>query len=196
MTVEDAATRERAAVTGLDGVMRRIDDWIGAAPPAPGLVEGLRGRVESLRAEGTPLELCGALIDLGRELHRCASPAEAREVLAEAGAIAQEQRSDSLERMARATSIAAGARPRRSALRGPDALTRCERRVAELVACGCTNREVAATLVVSEKTVEGHLRSVFRKLGIRSRVEIAGELGGDARPAAARPASGLGPAQA
>jgi DNA-binding NarL/FixJ family response regulator len=54
-----------------------------------------------------------------------------------------------------------------------DALTPAEQRVAELVTEGRTNREVAAALVVSENTVESHLRSVYRKLGIRSRVELA-----------------------
>ena len=41
---------------------------------------------------------------------------------------------------------------------------------------GRTNREVAAALVLSENTVESHLRSVYRKLGIRSRVELARRL--------------------
>jgi DNA-binding CsgD family transcriptional regulator len=45
--------------------------------------------------------------------------------------------------------------------------------VAQLVAQGLTNREAAAALFVSPKTVEHHLRNVFRKLGIRRRAELA-----------------------
>jgi len=54
----------------------------------------------------------------------------------------------------------------------PDRLTPAEWRVAELAASGHTNREVAALLFVSSKTVEAHLARVYRKLGIRSRAEL------------------------
>jgi len=52
-------------------------------------------------------------------------------------------------------------------------LTPVERRVAELVAAGRTNREVATALFLSTRTVEGHLSRVYGKLGVRSRVELA-----------------------
>jgi DNA-binding NarL/FixJ family response regulator len=55
----------------------------------------------------------------------------------------------------------------------PDGLTPSERRVAELVAEGQTNREVAAALFLSERTVESHLSNAYRKLGVRSRTELA-----------------------
>jgi DNA-binding NarL/FixJ family response regulator len=55
-------------------------------------------------------------------------------------------------------------------------LTPAERRVARLAATGMTNREVAETLVVTEKTVESHMAASFRKLGIRSRTELARQL--------------------
>jgi DNA-binding CsgD family transcriptional regulator len=53
------------------------------------------------------------------------------------------------------------------------ALTPAEERVAALVAEGKTNREVAAALYLSERTVEGHLSHVFGKLGIKHRAELA-----------------------
>jgi DNA-binding NarL/FixJ family response regulator len=53
------------------------------------------------------------------------------------------------------------------------ALTPHEQRIAQLVAQGLTNRETAAALFVSTKTVEHHLRNVFRKLGLRRRAELA-----------------------
>jgi len=48
-----------------------------------------------------------------------------------------------------------------------------ERRVAVPVAGGVTNREIAARLFVSVKTVEAALTRTYRKLGVRSRVDIA-----------------------
>src|SRR5476649_1201247 len=53
------------------------------------------------------------------------------------------------------------------------ALTRSERAVAELVAHGLTNREVAASMLVSPHTIDSHLRQIFNQLGVRSRVELA-----------------------
>ena len=52
-------------------------------------------------------------------------------------------------------------------------LTKAEAAVAALVAEGRTNREVAASLVVSVKTVESHLARIFDKMGVRSRTELA-----------------------
>ncbi|MGX9789164.1 helix-turn-helix transcriptional regulator [Mycobacterium sp. MMS18-G62] len=51
-------------------------------------------------------------------------------------------------------------------------LTPSERRVAELAAAGLTNRDVAAKLFVSAKTVESNLTQIYRKLGIRTRAEL------------------------
>ena len=52
-------------------------------------------------------------------------------------------------------------------------LAATERRVAALVAQGRTNREIAAAMFVTENTVQTHIRHVFRKLGLRSRTELA-----------------------
>ena len=51
-------------------------------------------------------------------------------------------------------------------------LSPAERRVAEAVVAGLTNREVAASLFISEKTVEFHLHNIYRKHGIRSRTQL------------------------
>jgi DNA-binding CsgD family transcriptional regulator len=58
----------------------------------------------------------------------------------------------------------------------PGALTPAEERVAALVAEGKTNKEVAAALFLSDRTVEGHLARIFGKLGIRHRTELSGAL--------------------
>lgn len=55
-------------------------------------------------------------------------------------------------------------------------LTASERRIAELATSGMTNRDVAATLYVSLKTVEANLTQIYRKLGIRSRAQLAAML--------------------
>lgn len=68
-----------------------------------------------------------------------------------------------------------------------DALTPAEQRVAELVAEGRTNRETAAALMVSQHTVDSHLRGVYRKLGIRSRTELARRFAQLAQRADGRP---------
>jgi DNA-binding CsgD family transcriptional regulator/tetratricopeptide (TPR) repeat protein len=59
---------------------------------------------------------------------------------------------------------------------GEPSLSDREREVAELVATGATNREIGDRLFLSEKTVETHLSSVFRKLSVRSRAEVAARI--------------------
>jgi DNA-binding CsgD family transcriptional regulator len=65
---------------------------------------------------------------------------------------------------------------RSGAERGPGALSRREREIAELVAEGRTNKEIAAALFISEKTVEKHLSHVFEKLDVRRRAAVGNAL--------------------
>jgi DNA-binding NarL/FixJ family response regulator len=69
-----------------------------------------------------------------------------------------------------------GARPRRQQFTGVESLTAAEWRVARLATHGDSNREIAATLFITVRTVENHLASCYRKLGIGSRQELAGAL--------------------
>ena len=62
--------------------------------------------------------------------------------------------------------------------RGFDELTAHELRIALLAARGRSNPEIAADLVLSRKTIEYHLGQVYRKLGLRSRTELAAHLAG------------------
>jgi DNA-binding CsgD family transcriptional regulator len=67
----------------------------------------------------------------------------------------------------------AASRPARPHDPGLDALSQAEFRVAQAVAAGLTNRQAAAELIISVKTVDFHLQQMYRKLGIRSRTELA-----------------------
>jgi predicted ATPase/DNA-binding CsgD family transcriptional regulator len=64
---------------------------------------------------------------------------------------------------------------------GVGALTKRELEIAGLVADRMTNREIAASLFLSDKTIESHIRNIFHKLGVSSRVEIARTIERDRR---------------
>ena len=68
---------------------------------------------------------------------------------------------------------ASGNRPTHPHLTGVRAFTPAERHVAQLAADGLTNRQIAEHLFLSEKTVEAHLSRAYRKLGVRSRTQLA-----------------------
>jgi DNA-binding CsgD family transcriptional regulator len=79
--------------------------------------------------------------------------------------------------MARAELAATGETARRRDVSTLDHLTPQELQVALLLAAGRTTREAAAALFLSPKTIEYHLRSIYRKLGINSRDELAASMG-------------------
>ena len=93
---------------------------------------------------------------------------EARETLHGALAVFEELGAPLWSEKARAELARIGGRAPAS-----DELTTSERRIAELVAEGKTNKEVAASLVVSDRTVESALTQIYRKLEVRSRTELA-----------------------
>jgi DNA-binding CsgD family transcriptional regulator len=73
----------------------------------------------------------------------------------------------------RAELLVAGGRPRPPAGAGAAALTTAERHVADLATNGLTNRQIARILYLSPKTIEMHLRSVYRKLDLPGRDHLA-----------------------
>jgi DNA-binding CsgD family transcriptional regulator len=81
-----------------------------------------------------------------------------------------------LTKAGRAEMLVAGARPRRDAGHGRDALTAAELRVALMAADAMTNREIAQALFVAVRTVETHLTHAYRKLAIESRDALAAVL--------------------
>jgi DNA-binding NarL/FixJ family response regulator len=104
----------------------------------------------------------------------------AREPLRAALDIAVRLGATALAERAQRALIATGAKPRRLVLTGAEALTAAQLRVARLAADGLGNRAIAEALFLTEKTVEGHLGHAYRKLGIRSRTQLAAALDGRA----------------
>ena len=160
---------------------------LGEALRAAGVVAGgdrgaslLREAIEAFERAGARLERTRALADLGAMLRRRNRRTEARELLREALDAAHRAGARPLAEYAETELRATGARPRRVVLTGLDSLTASERRIAELAGEGLTNREIAQTLFVTARTVEGHLTSVFRKLQVSSRDELRAALAGDA----------------
>ena len=146
----------------------------------------LERAVEMLVGSPARLEHTRALVDLGAALRRANRRADARAPLRRALEQADRGGMLLLARRARGELNATGARPRRSALSGPGALTPAEHRVADLAARGHSNREIAERLYVTQRTVETHLTHAFQKLDIGSRAELAVAL--TPRSAAAEPA--------
>jgi DNA-binding CsgD family transcriptional regulator len=141
------------------------------AAQAGAVDEAMAHCVEALtfhRQVELPLDRGRTLLALGATQRRAKRRREARATLEEALAV--------FERMGAAL-WAERARSELGRISGraatPGALTPAEERVADLVAEGKTNREVAAALFLSERTVEGHLSHVFGKLGIKHRTEVA-----------------------
>jgi DNA-binding CsgD family transcriptional regulator len=123
-----------------------------------------------------PLDRGRTLLALGAAQRRAKRRREARATLEEALAL--------FERIGAALwAERARGELRRISGRAPaaGALTPAEERVAALVAEGKTNREVAAALFLSERTVEGHLSRIFGKLGVKQRGEVAAALASQTR---------------
>jgi DNA-binding CsgD family transcriptional regulator len=187
--VIDAALRlgdtERARAA-----LDRFAAWVPVTR-AP-VVKGMLGRCRGLLAEdpdeahrlfqealehhapGTPVwERARTQLAYGERLRRERRKTEARAQLRNAVDAFEGLGAAPWAERARGELNATGETARKRDVSTLDQLTPQELRIARLVADGGTNREVAAQLFVSPKTVDYHLRKVFVKLGISSRVELA-----------------------
>jgi DNA-binding CsgD family transcriptional regulator len=153
------ALRAAALVAGGSGAERLLRESVDVLAPSPARLEHAR-----------------SLVELGAALRRGNQRSEARAYLREGVELAHRLGARPLVEQGRTELSATGARPRRLELSGPDSLTASERRVAALAVEGMANKEIAQALFVTVKTVEVHLSSVYRKLGIRSRRQLAAAL--------------------
>jgi DNA-binding CsgD family transcriptional regulator len=187
-----------------EGLVQRLEararalprPWINAvAARCRGLLNAARGDLDAafadyqraLAAHDTlemPIELGRTLLALGRLHRRRQERHRAQECLARAAAVFD---TSGAPGWAAVTATELG---RARGRRGSQAqLTPTERQICDLAASGLRNSEIAARLFLSGKTVEANLSRAYRKLGVRSRTELAGQLA--AAKDAARSATGV-----
>jgi DNA-binding CsgD family transcriptional regulator len=182
------ADRELAAATRFGSARRR-----GIALMTSGLLFGgdhglplLSDAVSVLECSPARLEHARALVSIGCTQRKLGLRRLSREPLSQGLDLADRLGAARLAERARAELLAAGARPRRTALTGVDALTPAELRTARMAAQGMSNREIAQALFVSTKAVEGQLSQAYGKLRIRGRGQLHDALGMADRPAGDR----------
>ena len=189
----------------IDDAARLTSDWeaaarrggrerhVAVAIRCRGLIAAARGdtaialtlleqAVDRSEAAGDQFGRARALFALGTTRRRERQKRTAREALEAALAGFEGLGAESWAASTRAELARIGGRPRSGGL------SASELRVASLVAEGRTNREIAAALFLSERTVAGHLTHIYAKLGIRSRTELARTLRSD--PAITRASAG------
>jgi DNA-binding CsgD family transcriptional regulator len=171
--------------------------WTPFAPVvqlrAPALITALVGDVdgaarglEAARAEAArrtlPLEELRTRLDLGLLVAQSDGTAAAK-LLRSVAADAATRGLATLEQLAESALRTLRVRTWRRGAAEPGALTEREREVAELVAAGRSNPEIAQELFLSRKTIERHVSNALAKLGARNRAELAGRLGESSRDA-------------
>ncbi|QQM42356.1 AAA family ATPase [Streptomyces liliifuscus] len=168
---------------GLDLTERAVRILRQGADAAPGGTPGATreaasdgGEVAAPGGEPVDTELIPALIAQGRGLTAAGERARAREALREAAERAERLGAVRLRASAEAALREGGARRAATARTGSGSLTASERRIAELAAQSRTNMEIAELLHLARRTVETHLTSAYRKLGIRRRAELGAAL--------------------
>jgi DNA-binding CsgD family transcriptional regulator len=132
-----------------------------------------RNAIDHLSPTALRLDLARTRLLFGEWLRREGRPADAREELRSAYELFMGFGSDNFAKRAGVELRATGERTRRLSRESGEELTPQEARVAYLVSEGGTNAEVAAQMYVSPSTVEYHLHKIYRKLGIRSRTQLA-----------------------
>jgi DNA-binding CsgD family transcriptional regulator len=133
-------------------------------------------------ATTNPFETARTRLMLGSRLRRAGLRGRAREHLMQARVAFAAMDLAAWVQKADDELVATGARPRQRQLASSEPLTAREVRVASLAARGSSNKEIAAALFLSPKTVERHLSSVYRKRGFRSRTELAAAYAVEASP--------------
>ncbi len=135
-----------------------------------------RASIEHLSVSGVRGDLLRSHLVYGEWLRRSGRRQDAREQLRVAHESLTAMGADAFAARAARELLATGENPRRRSDRPTDALTAHELQIARMVATGATSREVGTELFLSKRTIDAHLRSIFRKLGITSRRQLKGLL--------------------
>lgn len=182
-------------------VIEWVDERARAVDRASGLATAARGRALLFAARGDSTEALRACDEALGHHDRAGVPFQRARTLFTTGQIARRARKWGIARASLADALAVfealgavlwadRARDELARIGGRPAapldLSDTERQVAELVAAGRTNREVAGILFVSPRTVSAALARIYRKLGVSSRTEMAARLGGGATSAWSR----------
>ena len=175
--LDEADARLSSFEAGAQELGRR---WaLGESKRCRGLLLAAQGRLDDAEAAvrsavrlseelGQPLHFGRALLVQGVVARRAKHKREADASLARAQSVFERAGMKLLAERARAERARVGLRPR-----APSDLTETEQRVAELAASGQRNSEIATELFMSVSAVEANLTRAYRKLGIRSRSELA-----------------------
>lgn len=132
----------------------------------------LRQAVDALQESGDRYELARALADLTDTYNAVGETRRARVIGSQAKIIAARCQAEPLSRLLPADRDRPDTEPK-----GPTAvLTDAEQRVADLVALGHTNSEIAKLLYITVSTVEQHLTRMYRKVGVNDRAQLASAL--------------------
>jgi DNA-binding NarL/FixJ family response regulator len=138
---------------------------------------GVRGRPRRPYRRADTFETARTHLLYGARLRRSGQRVKAREQLRTAHDVFAEMDLTAWVLRAADELAATGAKAAHPPITATEPLTSQETRVALHAAKGMSNKEIAAALFLSPKTVEHHLNSVYRKRGFRSRAELAGSFG-------------------
>jgi DNA-binding CsgD family transcriptional regulator len=162
------------ALKRLDSLTTRdagsLDPFVG--PFLPDRIEAAVRAARMDEADARPFDLARIQLLYGEHLRRMNRRVDARVHLRAALEEFERLRAEPWAERARAELRATGETARKRNLSAIDQLTPQELQIASLVGAGETNKEVAAQLFISPRTVDYHLRKVFQKLGISSRAEL------------------------
>jgi DNA-binding NarL/FixJ family response regulator len=173
LVAEELALAHRFGVPRPLGIVQRAQGLITSGDEG---IELLREAAATLAASGAELEHAGAPVELGAALRRSGRRGDARGPLRAGFELAERCGAPPLASRAGDELRASGARPRPSTDGGTAALTPSEVRICHLAAAGNSNPAIARQLFVTRATVESHLHSSYRKLGIASRKGLAAAL--------------------
>jgi DNA-binding CsgD family transcriptional regulator len=155
------------------GVEARSRALLSDGDAAEGLYQEAIRQLESARV---PLDIARAHLVYGEWLRRQGRRVDARDHLRQASASFTSFGMEAFAERSRIELLATGEQARKRTVESVDQLTPQEAEVSRLAARGDTNREIAGQLFISPNTVEYHLRKVFRKLGVKTRTQLARRL--------------------